>query len=217
VIRQLFQTLAAFAMCMTATTTGVHSQISLDAGAAVGASFVARVFDLPEVGDRFTITGADDDGLNVSIFVEARHARMPFLGLRVEGMYNTLSSPPNLYSVSADRARLLRMALRDEVFAVLSSIIARPAGTRALAPHIVVGTGLYHTRLGTNADPGGRDVMETHGAYGVGVNGGFGVQWQNERWRIHLEARWHEVVGSKRGSGFVPLTVGVARSVRSSE
>src|SRR5687767_6491210 len=67
-----------------------RAQTTVNAGAAFGASFVARVFDVPEVTDAFTITGADDDGLNASVYAEVARARPAWLSLRGEAMYNRL-------------------------------------------------------------------------------------------------------------------------------
>lgn len=132
------------------------------------------------------------------------------LALRGEMLYNRLVSPPSTYWVATPSTAVPR-ARRDETAALAVSAVFRARRAPAWAPYVLAGAGVYHSRLRIDADPsaGGAAGAGPHAATGAGYSYGAGLEVPVRGRAVFAEVRRHEMLGRERGSGFVPVSLGM--------
>lgn len=175
-------------------------------GVGVGAALVGPNGGRAVWPGAFPVTGADRAGFNLRGMADYALARLP-VSVRGEVSVTRLSSRPR--SAALVDGTQAPTALSDRTLAGTANLVLTMNRAGRAAPYLIAGAGLYHTRLGTNADFTSARVAEAREDVGFGLNGGAGARVRTGGPDLLLELRYHQVLSSPRGSPFIPVTVGV--------
>lgn len=132
-------------------------------------------------------------GYNGIVALAVGVAELP-IGVRIDGIYNTLRS--RTAPVGSPSSSELR------IMGALGNLIFAFSGTSA-KPYILVGGGLYNVKS---------DVSGAKSVNHVGFNAGFGATFGVGPFATFLESRYHTISRKADQGGvmqFVPITVGL--------
>jgi hypothetical protein len=177
-------------------------------GAVVGYSLIGGGERIVNHDGSHTLTGASRAGPHLRTFVDVALAARA-LSLRGELFYNQLTSKPNTIIVTGSGSG--QAALMDRTAGATASLVATAWRAAGVAPYVALGAGVMTTSLGYNPDdPSSNQVTRTRRGTGFGLVLGAGVRIRAERPTFLLEWRRYRPFYKLRGSGFMPLSLGVA-------
>ena len=165
---------AALLTALVAIAAPAHAQRRTSVGLAAGATF-----PIGDLGDA-TSTGFHALG---TLLVSGT-ATTP-LGLRIDGMYNSLSGK--------------RPGPDVNVWTVNGNLVYAFPGGMTATPYLIVGAGWYNSKA-DDAEEGSNDI---------GINAGIGVRFALSGFSTFAEARFHNIFSDPNSSQFIPLTFGI--------
>ena len=154
---------------------------------------------------RFTGAASDGRSLLFALDLPLAHSRV---SLRAEELYNRLTSAPNTFWVSPS-GELVPRARQDETMALGLATALRARVRPRGSPYFLVGGGLYRSRLRSAATSTTTDEARTYSAANPGYSLGIGLELPVDRRALLIEARFHEMLGRERGTGFVLISAGL--------
>ncbi len=183
-------------------------------GVVVGHSFVTgrtlvdATAGLSLVEGHRRLTGADQAGLHARGFADLPIAATA-LSIRLDAFYNRLTTGvPTVAFVDGQFAPTARV---DRTLGLTASLLATTSRTATVAPYVSLGLGLFLSHLEGDVGASGAGLTTlTLDGVGPGVAAGGGVAlrlWSGPA--VVVDWRYHQALNHTRGSGFMPLSVGL--------
>jgi hypothetical protein len=147
-------------------------------------------------------------GLHARIFADVPIATTP-LGVRFDAFYIRLTTGvPTIAFVDGEFAPTARV---DRTLGVTGSFIATTSRSAPVAPYFSLGAGFFLSHLeGDVAASGAAPTAVTTDGMGLGLAAGGGLilrLWSGPQ--VLIDWRYHQALNNTRGSGFMPLSVGL--------
>lgn len=207
-----FHTRILFAMIVTGGAL-LLGTARLDAqevryGFAAGLSFAEGLKAPAPVQGPFLLAGAVDPGYHLRGSLELPLGGSRF-ALATEVLFNRLTSRPSSYTFVSEGEPGVRAALEDESLGLAAKLVGSLAPRAEVEPFLSAGPAFFYQVLGTNPDPDSDAVRETRVVRGLGLSLGGGLRIDLGRADLLLEAVAYQSFHQQRGSGFLPVTVGL--------
>ena len=190
--------ISVLTLLLVATPALAQDAPRVSFGAFGGKSWIVGKADL--VPGSYPLTGAHENGFHVGLRSQVDRGLGPF-DLRVDAMYSKLTGQTEAYSVG-------RMAMRDEFYAAIGSIVLPFNRGGRFAPYLTAGAGIFHSRLGTNPIAGVDEITEFRSGTGLGLTAGAGMRVRLERFDLLLETRLANALNATSGRATLPISVG---------
>ena len=156
-------------------------------------------------GDVLRIAGGAESGVFAALAAERRFHASPFAA-RAEVFFNQLTTASPTFDATPGIGAY--PAEHDQVWgAALSLVVAPPEGR--LVPYALAGVGWMNTRLRGRWLGGDVLFPIDLSATGPGMLAGAGLRFRHHRTTYFVESRYGQVLGSKHGSPFLPIAVGM--------
>ena len=123
------------------------------------------------------------------------HAPLSPVGLRLDGMFNSLDVSGNAISTSE----------KAQIWAATANIVIHPTDLVVAHPYLIGGLGYYHASF--TGQPFGFSVPAENK---MGFNAGAGVAIPLTGFRAFVEDRYHQLLGSDQHVHFIPVSFGVS-------
>ena len=160
---------------LVATVAPAHAQRRASVGVAAGATV--------PVGD---LGDATSTGYHVLGTLAISGTASSPVGLRIDGMYNSLSGKSDGPDVN--------------IWTVNGNLVFAFPGGMTATPYLIAGAGWYNTKADQSGAPSSSDF---------GINGGIGARFALSGFSTFAEVRLHNVFSDPNSFRFVPLTFGI--------
>jgi len=173
------------ALAATAAVATLSSNASAQSAKAISLGISAgATIPVGDLGDAFST------GYNGTLSLGFQSVGSP-IGIRIDGMYNRLSSRDDLVVELPD----------IEIIGANANLVYALPGV-GIRPYLIGGGGIYGLKQ--------LDVPGAERETDFGVNGGIGAAFPLSGFTTFLEARFHHVFTDVSATQFIPVTFGIS-------